>query len=316
VHCHTWYSHFGGVLSRLAYGVPLVITVHSLEPLRPWKRERLGRGYDLSTWVERTALEMADAVVAVSRRDQEEILTRFEVRPERVHVVPNGVDTRLYRPVDGKATLDELGIDASRPFVLFVGRISRQKGIHHLLRAAERLSPEIGLVLVAASPDSPELERELERTVDDLRGRRSRVTWIREMLPRETTVALYSEAAVFCCPSVYEPFGIINLEAMACETPVVGTAVGGIREAVVHGETGLLVAFEPRSRDDAEAADPDRLADELARAIEQLVEDPSRAARMGQRGRKRVIERYGWDQVAEMVYEIYESVLEEARRNG
>jgi glycosyltransferase involved in cell wall biosynthesis len=259
---------------------------------------------------------MADAIIAVSRRDQEEIRTRFDVDPARVLVVPNGVDTSVYRPVDGKTTLHELGIDASRPFVLFVGRISRQKGIQHLLRAAERLSPGIGLVLVAASPDSPELERELERTVDDLRGRRSGVKWIRQNLPRDKTVALYSEAAVFCCPSVYEPFGIINLEAMACETPVVGTAVGGIREAVVHDETGLLVAFEPRSRDDPEPSDPDRLAEKLAEAIEQLVQDPSRRTRMGQRGRQRVIEHYSWDQVAARVYEVYEGVLGEARRNG
>jgi starch synthase len=230
-------------------------------------------------------------------------------------VVPNGVDTDVYRPVDGKATLRELGIDGSRPFVLYVGRISRQKGIQHLLRAAERLSPGIGLVLVAASPDSPAFEREIEHDIDRLQRRRAGVTWIREMLPRDKTVALYAEAAVFCCPSVYEPFGIINLEAMACETPVVGTAVGGIRETVEHGETGLLVAFEPRSPDDAEAADPDRLADELARGIEQLVADPSRSERMGRRGRQRVIDRYGWDKVAARVYEIYEGVLEEARRN-
>ena len=255
VHCHTWYSHFGGMLAKLAYGIPLVVTVHSLEPLRPWKREQLGRGYDLSSWVERTALEMADAVIAVSGTDREHILRHFDVRPDALHVVPNGVDASVYRPVDGRDVLKRHGIDPGGVFVLFLGRISRQKGITHFLRAAELLSPEIGVVLVAASPDSPEVEREVERSVTRLQERRERVRWIRTMLPRDEAVALYSEAAVFCCPSVYEPFGIINLEAMACETPVVGTAVGGILETVVHGKTGLLVELTPRSSNDVRPAD-------------------------------------------------------------
>jgi starch synthase len=310
VHCHTWYGHFGGVLAKIAYGIPLVVTVHSLEPLRPWKREQLGRGYDLSTWVERTTLEMADAVIAVSERDRTEVSRRFAVKPDLLHVVPNGVDPSVYRKVVGKETLRRHGIDPERPFVLFLGRMSRQKGILHYLRAAERLSPGIGVVLVSASPDSPEFEREVERAVEDLRGRRGGVTWIRSMLPREEAIALYSEAAVFCCPSVYEPFGIINLEAMACETPVVGTAVGGILETVVPGETGLLVEFEPRGGDDAEPVDPERLARELAEAIESLAGDEPRRTEMGRRGRRRVSEVYGWDNVAERVHRIYRSVAE------
>ncbi|HXV76640.1 MAG TPA: glycogen synthase [Candidatus Polarisedimenticolaceae bacterium] len=305
VHCHTWYSHFGGLLAKIVYGTPLVVTVHSLEPLRPWKRDKLGRGYDLSLWVERTTLELADAVIAVSAPERAQVLDRFEVRPDRVHVIPNGVDTDVYRKIDGKPALRRLGIDPDRPFVLFVGRLSRQKGIGHLLRAVRLLPPSIGLALVAASPDSNAIEREVEAAVDELRRERDNVSWIRRMLPRDETIALYSEAAVFCCPSVYEPFGIINLEAMACETPVVGTAVGGIRETVVPEQTGLLVGFEPRSADDPEPRDPQRLARELAAAIERAVTDETWRAEAGRRGRRRVVERYGWDRVAARVFDVY-----------
>ncbi|MGD8374908.1 MAG: glycogen synthase [Acidobacteriota bacterium] len=316
VHCHTWYSHLGGVLAKLAYGVPLVVTLHSLEPLRPWKREQLGRGYDISCWVERTALEMADAVIAVSRSEGEEVLRRFDVPPERLHVVPNGVDTSVYRKVDGTAVLRKHDIDPGHPFVLFVGRISRQKGILHFLRAAEQLAPEVGVVLVAASPDAPGLEGEVESAVEALRRHRTGVTWLRTMLPRDETIALYSEAAVFCCPSVYEPFGIINLEAMACETPVVGTAVGGIRETVVPEETGLLVDLGPRDETGTEPADPGRLAEDLAAAMSRLIDDPDRRAELGRRGRRRVVETYGWDRIAAQVHEIYRQVKGEPAEAG
>jgi glycogen synthase len=314
VHCHTWYSHFGGLLARIAYGLPLVVTVHSLEPLRPWKREQLGRGYDLSTWVERTTLETADAVIAVSETDREEILRRFSVAPERLHAIPNGVDCDVYRPVDGAETLARHGIDAGRPFVLFLGRISRQKGTLHFLRAAELLPPEVGVVLCAASPDSEAIEREVEAAFGALRERRPGAIWIREMLPREQAVALFSEAAVFCCPSIYEPFGIINLEAMACETPVVGTAVGGIREVVVPEETGILVDYERAAQVDAEPSDPARLAQDLAAAIARLIADPALRVEMGRRGRTRVLEHYGWDRIAERVAGVYQSVM--ARGEG
>ncbi len=313
VHCHTWYAHFGGLLARLAYGVPLVVTVHSLEPLRPWKREQLGRGYDVSSWVERTTLEAADAVVAVSESDRAEIVSRFDVSPQRVRFIPNGVDTEAYRPVAETDVLLRYGVDPDRPYVLFLSRISRQKGVGHFLRAAERLPEDAGIVLCASAPDSPEIEAEVERAVARLRARRDGVVWIREMLPREQAVQLYTHAAVFCCPSVYEPFGLTNLEAMACETAVVATAVGGIRQVVVHGETGLLVEFGPASADDPEPADPDGLADRLAEAMASLLADPARRRRMGARGRVRAAEDFGWASVARRVHALYREIVGEAK---
>jgi starch synthase len=308
VHCHTWYSHWGGVLAKLTYGVPLVVTVHSLEPLRPWKREQLGRGYDLSSWIERAALEQADAVIAVSGEDRREILERFRIDPPRVRTIPNGIDTSLYRPTPDPQALRRLGVDPDVPYVLFLGRITRQKGIRHFLAAAARLHPQVQVVLCAAGPDSPEIGRATEEAVARLRRQRSRVVWISEMVTRPDAIRLYSGAAVFCCPSIYEPFGIINLEAMACETPVVATAVGGIREVVADGETGLLVPFERRSPADAEPAHPERLAEGLARAIDRVVGDRDLRQDMGRRGRKRALELYGWDRIAERVLEVYDAV--------
>ncbi|MGH7426647.1 MAG: glycogen synthase, partial [Candidatus Methylomirabilales bacterium] len=241
VHCHTWYSHFGGLLAKILCGIPLVITAHSLEPLRPWKREQLGRGADLAAWIERTALEAADAVVAVSRDMKGDILRHFRVAPERVHVIHNGIDTEEYRPVESRQRLQHYGIDAGRPYVLFVGRVSRQKGIVHLVNAIPHIDREAQVVLCAGAPDTPEIAKELEDAVRRVVATRDHVVWIRDMVDRPTAIELYSHAAVFCCPSLYEPFGIINLEAMACETPVVASVVGGIPEVVVHGETGLLV---------------------------------------------------------------------------
>ena len=251
VHCHTWYADFGGLLAKLFYGIPLVVTAHSIEPLRPWKREQFGRGADLSAWVERTALEAADAVIAVSQEMKADILRHFRVAAERVPVIHNGIDTDEYRRVDARDRLARFGIDLATPTVLFVGRISRQKGILHLIAAIPRLDPHAQVVLCAGRPDSQEIAREVEAAVAQTQAARSGVIWIREMVDRPTAVQLYSHASVFCCPSIYEPFGIINLEAMACETPVVATAVGGIPEVVVDGETGFLVPVErqagPRS---------------------------------------------------------------------
>ena len=305
VHCHTWYTHLGGLFVRHANAVPLVVTVHSLEPLRPWKREQLGGGYDLSSWVERTALESADAVIAVSEGTRDDVLRHFAVQPERVHVIHNGIDADFFAPDPGTGALERHRIDPDNPYVLFVGRITRQKGIVHLVRAIRSLDPGVGVVLAAGQPDTPELAAEVEAGVADARRDRANVVWIPEMLGREEIRQLYSHAAIFVCPSVYEPFGITNLEAMACERPVVATAVGGIPEVVVDGETGLLVpvAFDPA--DPMSPADPDRLASDLAAAINTLMADPDRRQRMGASGRRRAIERFSWSSIAERTVALY-----------
>src|SRR5262249_20042384 len=238
VHCHTWYSHLGGVLVREGYEIPLVITVHSLEPLRPWKREQLRGGYDLSFWIEQTALGLADAVVAVSKGTREDILRVSPARPERVHVIHNGIDTAMYRPVPETDALVRYGVDSNRPYVLFVGRITRQKGIVHLARAIPRIDPSAQVVLCAGAPDTPEIGLEMEEAVAAAERERGGVVWIREMVPREVAIQLYSHAAVFCCPSIYEPFGIINLEAMACGTPVVASALARIPHISLPARTG------------------------------------------------------------------------------
>jgi glycogen synthase len=309
VHCHTWYTHLGGILVKLAYGIPLVITVHSLEPLRPWKREQLGGGYDVSAWVERSAIEMADAVVAVSQETKADVLRLFRVTPERVHVIHNGIDTQEYRPQAGQGALRRFGIEPSVPYVLFVGRITRQKGIVHLVRAIRHLDPGIGVVLCAGAPDTPEIAAEMEAGVAAAREGREHVVWIPEMVDKPTVRELYSHAAVFACPSVYEPFGIINLEAMACETAVVASAVGGIPEVVVPGETGLLVPFEAAGDGSLEPRDPDRFARDLAAAINELMADPARREAMGKAGRLRAVERFGWSAIARQTVELYESVV-------
>jgi starch synthase len=311
VHAHTWYAHWGGILCKLAYGCRLIVTVHSLEPLRPWKREHLGRGYDLSLWIERRALELADAVIAVSSYDRRDILRLFDVAEDRVRVVPNGIDTRRYRPVDPAPVLARHRIDAGRPYVLCLGRLTRQKGLVHFLRAAGRIAPRIQAVLCAAGAESPELEAEVAEAAEALRRAGRDVIWIREMLPRDEAIALYSGAAVFCCPSIYEPFGIINLEAMACETPVVASAVGGIREVVVDGETGILVPFVPISADDPEPSEPGTFAADLARAIDDLIGDPERARELGRRGRERAQRDFGWETVARRTCEIYRELIPE-----
>jgi starch synthase len=309
VHCHTWYTHLAGILVRHAYGIPLVITVHSLEPLRPWKREQLGGGYEVSTWVERTALEEADAVIAVSHGTREDVLRLFDVAPERVHVIHNGIDAEFFAPDPATDALERYGIDPSVPYILFVGRITRQKGIVHLVRAIRHLDPGIGVVLCAGQPDTPEIGREMEEAVTDARAAHPNVVWIPEMVSREAVRQLYSHAALFVCPSVYEPFGIINLEAMACERPVVATAVGGIPEVVVDGETGVLVPLELRADDPMTPVDPDRFASDLASVVNALMADPELRGRMGRAGRLRAVEQFSWASIADQTVALYRSLL-------
>jgi glycogen synthase len=302
------------VLVKLAYGIPLVLTVHSLEPLRPWKREQIQGGYEVSSWVERTALEMADAIIAVSRDTRADVLRLFDVRSERLHVIPNGIDLDLYRPTEAADALTRHGIDRARPYVLFVGRITRQKGIVHLVRAIPSIDPTAQVVLCAGAPDTPEIAAEMQQAVREVQAQRDGVIWIQEMVPRDAVVQLYTHAAIFCCPSIYEPFGIINLEAMACETAVVGAAVGGIPDIVVDGETGLLVPLELQSSAPFEPVDPPRYSQDLAAAINQLLADPALRARMGKAGRQRVEAHFSWRAVAEQTAALYSSIVERRTR--
>ena len=310
VHVHTWYTHLAGILARLAYGIPLVLTVHSLEPLRPWKREQLGGGYDVSSWVERTAIESAAAVIAVSQGTRADVLRLFDVDEARVHVIHNGIDADFYHPDPAIDALERYGVDPSVPYVLFVGRITRQKGIIHLVRAIEHLDPGIGVVLCAGQPDTPEIAAEMEEGVRAAQAARPNVVWIDEMVSREAARQLYSHAAVFCCPSVYEPFGIINLEAAACETPVVASAVGGIPEVVVDGETGLLVPVELTPDDPMSPVDPDRFERNLAGAINALMADPAAREVMGTAARRRAVERFSWSAIARQTADLYRTVIE------
>ena len=312
VHCHTWYAHFGGILAKLLYGIPLVITVHSLEPLRPWKREQIGRGYDLSKWVEKTAIEMADAVIAVSSSTRDDILRLFDVDPAKVPVIANGIDTDEYTQTIDRSVLERFGIDAERPYVLFVGRMTRQKGLLYLLQAIEQLDAQTQVVLCAGESDTPELQQELEDLISELSDQRPGIIWIPEMVSRQTTIALYSQAAVFCCPSIYEPFGIINLEAMACGTPVVGSRVGGIAEVVVDGETGLLIDANISPEMPHDPLDPPGFSARLAEGINRLVRDPELRSRMGAAGRQRVLDNYSWHSIAEKTLALYKSLRSES----
>ncbi|CCK25852.1 glycosyl transferase [Streptomyces davaonensis JCM 4913] len=301
VHSHTWYANLGGHLGKLLYGIPHVMTAHSLEPLRPWKAEQLGGGYALSSWAERTAIEAADAVIAVSGAMREDILACYPgLDPARVRVVHNGIDTGLYRPDHGTDVLDRIGLDRSRPYVLFVGRITRQKGVPHLLRAVRDIDPAAQVVLCAGAPDTPEIDREFRELYEELSRVRAGVHWIPQMLPRPEVIQLLTHAAVFVCPSVYEPLGIVNLEAMACGTPVVASQVGGIPEVVEDGKTGLLVPVD----DDFEGA--------LARALDSVLGDPEGARSMGEAGRERAVGEFGWDAVARRTARLYEEILEQA----
>ncbi|WP_344430266.1 glycogen synthase [Amycolatopsis minnesotensis] len=297
-HSHTWYANLGGHLAKLHHGIPHVVTAHSLEPLRPWKAEQLGGGYRISSWIEREAYEFADAIIAVSGGMRQDVLDAYPaVSPDRVHVVHNGIDTELYQPRHDTDVLAKHGIDPERPYVLFVGRITRQKGVPHLVRAGAALDEGTQLVLCAGGADTPELDAEFRGLVADLQRSRTGVHWIPEMLPRDEVVRLLTHAAVFACPSVYEPLGIVNLEAMACGTAVVASDVGGIPEVVDHGKTGLLVHYEEQDTAAFEGG--------LAAAINELVGDSVRAVEMGLAGRARAVGEFGWAAIAERTAGIY-----------
>src|SRR4249919_2934977 len=306
VHCHTWYSHFGGILAKKNYGSPLVITVHSLEPLRPWKREQLAGGYDFSLWVEKTALEMADAIIAVSGATKHDIERLFDIDPARVHVIHNGIDLNQYRKVDSTGALKRYGIDSAKPYLLFVGRITRQKGFQHLVRAIQFMDRDFQIVLCAAAPDTPQLAEEMRIAVERAEAQRPGIIWIDEMVDQQTACEFYSHAAVFVCPSIYEPFGIINLEAMACETAVVASAVGGIKEVVVDGETGYLVPLEQMLESPFEPVDPDKFSRDLAERINRLMADERLQTKFGQAGRKRAVDKFSWSAIAQQTKSLYE----------
>jgi starch synthase len=314
VHCHTWYSHFGGTLARPLTGARLVLTTHSLEPHRPWKEEQLGSAYRATTWIERTAYQNADGVIAVSKAMKEDVQTLYGVEPDRVRVIHNGIDPNEFRRVSAPATLRRLGVDPERPIVLFVGRITRQKGILHLVRAIPHMRAGMQVVLCAGAPDTPDIAEEMKTLVADVTAKSdATVIWIPEMLPKEEIIALYSHADLFVCPSVYEPFGIINLEAMACETPVVASAVGGIPEIVVPGETGVLVPFRALDDGSAEPRAPERYARALAAAVNELMEAPERRRLMGMAARQRVIKHFSWRHIAELTLAFYRETLARSR---
>jgi len=310
VHSHTWYANFGGHLAKMAHEIPHVATTHSLEPLRPWKAEQLGSGYAISSWAEKTALEAADAVIAVSRGTREDLLSAYpDIDPGRIHVIYNGIDTDEYVPDLGTDVLERYGVDPAQSCVVFVGRITRQKGVEHLLQAAHAFDPAAQLVLCAGSADTPQLGAEVQRRVSQLRARRGGVVWVEQMLPKREVIQLLSHATVFACPSIYEPLGIVNLEAMACEAAVVATATGGIVEVVEDGETGLLVPFEPGDDGTGAPRDPRRFAADFAERVNALLGDPELAARMGRAGRQRAIERFAWHAIAEQTAALYRSLV-------
>jgi alpha-maltose-1-phosphate synthase len=310
VHCHTWYAHLAGCLAAPLTGGRLVLTTHSLEPHRPWKAEQLGTAYQATLWIERTAYRNADGVIAVSQAMKHDVQALYHVAPDRVRVIHNGIDPDEYCRRSAPHTLRRLGIDPDLPAVLFVGRITRQKGILHLVRALPHLAAGVQVVLCAGAPDTDEIAGEMTALVEEARRESAvDIIWIPEMLPKEDIIALYSHAAVFVCPSVYEPFGIINLEAMACETPVVASAVGGIPEIVVPDETGVLVPFTAAGDGSAEPRDPAAFSRDLADAVNRLIADPDRRAAMGTAARQRVLDRFSWRRIAELTQEFYSEIL-------
>jgi starch synthase len=309
VHTHTWYANLAGHFAKLIHGIPHVMTSHSLEPLRPWKAEQLGGGYALSCFAEKTAIEQADAIIAVSVAMKQDILRCYPtISPDKVHVIYNGIDTDEISPSEGTRHLLAYGVETARPYVLFVGRITRQKGIIHLLDAAADFAPGVQLVLCAGEPDTIEISREVETRVSRLQATRGHVVWINRMLEREALAELLTHASVFVCPSVYEPFGIVNLEAMACAVPVVASAVGGIPEIVVPEVTGKLVPFENDGSPFGTPRDQQTFARDLAKAVNQLLADPASAKRMGKAGRDRVFEVFSWQAVAQQTANLYRSL--------
>ena len=309
VHCHTWYAQFAGIIAKLCYGIPLVITTHSLEPLRPWKREQLGRGYDASSWVEKTAIEMADAVIAVSKETKEDILKYFNVDEPKIKVIYNGINLQEYVVTKATSTLEQYGIDKFKPYVLFVGRITRQKGIIHLVNAIKYIDPDTQIVLCAGAPDTPEIAKEMEDSVAEVKKSRNNVIWIDKMLDKKEVIQLHSHADVFCCPSIYEPFGIINIEAMACGTAVVASAVGGIKEVVVDGKTGILVPLKQQTEAPFDPVNPDQFSQDLAQGINKLIKNKELRELMAVNGRKRVEDYFDWIAIAKQVEDLYKSLI-------
>lgn len=310
IHCHTWYSHLAGIFSRELLQVPLILTTHSLETHRPWKVEQLGNGYFLSRWIEQNAYKTADGIIAVSEQMRDDVIEAYGVAPEKVTVIHNGIDPEYYQPTFENKLLLEYGIDPNIPFVLFVGRITRQKGISQLIAAAKHFNKNCQIVLCAGAPDTKEIELETEALIANLRAEREGVILISEMLPREKIKVLYSHARVFACPSLYEPFGIINLEAMACETPVVGSHVGGIPEIIVEGSTGYLVPLKSVSRTDFNPANPEAFQKAFAAKINLLLNDEALATQMGKAGRARVLQLFSWESIAKTTFEYYQKVID------
>src|SRR3984957_8041215 len=315
VHTHTWYVSMAGYLAKKLYGMPFVLTTHSLEPLRAWKAEQLGSGYLMSSWMERTAILDADAIIAVSAGTKADILRAYpEVDPARIHVIYNGIDLAEYQKTEETQALTDYGVDPAVPYVLFVGRITRQKGVTHLVDAIRSMPPETQVVLCAGAPDTPEIAAEMRKKVEDARQQHPRIVWIEKMVSKREAIQLYSNARVFCCPSVYEPFGIINLEAMACRAPVVASAIGGIKEVVVDGETGYLVPFD-QDPVTSFPTDPEKFARDLADGILKLLNDPEKCRRFGDAGRKRVEDIFSWTAIAHQTIALYEQLITRTKSN-
>jgi len=309
IHCHTWYTHFAGCLLKRMLEVPLILTTHSLEPHRPWKQEQLGTGYRVTRWLEGTAYREADGIVAVSGYMKKEVVRTYGVAPEKVRVIHNGIDVDLYRPTLNDHVLNAYGIDPDSPYILFVGRVTRQKGITYLADALSLLDPGIQTVLCAGAPDTEEIGREMERKITNARkATKNRIVWISKKVPVDDLVVLYSHASVFVCPSIYEPFGIINLEAMACKTPVVAAAVGGITEVVVHGETGMLVPLEMEP-EGLGPKDPNGFSRDLASALNKVLRNPEWIYTMGEEARRRVERCFSWDRIARETFDFYRQLV-------
>jgi len=309
VHSNTWYTNFAGHLAKMIHDIPHVITTHSLEPLRPWKAEQLGGGYALSQFCERTGIEAADAVIAVSNGMREDLLRCYPlVDPSRVHVIHNGIDVDEYSPTTATDSLAGLGVDPNRPSVVFVGRITRQKGIQYLLEAAPAIDPDAQIIFAAGAADTASFAEEMQQLVGEVSKKRKRVVWIERHLTRTEMVQLLSNSTVFVCPSIYEPFGLVNIEAMACGAPVVATATGGIPEIVLDGETGLLVPFEPGDDQFGSPRDPEGFAKDIAARVNELIGDPGRAKSFGEAGRRRVIDHFGWPSIATQTIDLYKTL--------
>jgi starch synthase len=309
VHCHTWYTHLAGCLIKEIFNVPLVLTTHSLEPDRPWKEEQLGSGYKATTWLEKTAYQNADGVIAVSQSMRTEVHDLYQVPFEKIRVIPNGIDVNQYQPRPDPSLLTSYRVNPDKPFLIFVGRITRQKGIIHLVNAIKYILPGIQIVLCAGAPDTDEIGREMEEKVNEAQAQTSNeIIWIHQWVPKSALITLYSHASIFLCPSVYEPFGIVNLEAMACGTPVVASAIGGIPEVVIPGETGLLVSFEPIGSHNGEPKHPEKFSKDLANAINSLLSSPERIKTMGAKSRERVKKEFSWKSIAQKTLEFYKEL--------